>query len=155
MANAGTGVTIGSHTLRAVSVRKKGAATWQVTKVIGQRAEEGMRGDAGRILSAKGLKGTPVTLGLTGKDVIIRYNQVPPVPEWRLRNLMKFEVMEVSGQSGGAVSADYRKLNLPDPDGTRGEDTVLVALARNAYLEPLLQSLEAGGLAFGSGWPNS
>ena len=154
MANAGIGVTIGSHTLRAVAVRKKGEA-WFVTKAISQRAEEGMRSDAGRILAARGLRGVPVTLGLSGKDVIIRYNQVPPVPEWRLRNLMKFEVLEVSGQSGGAVCADYRKLNLPDPEGTRGEDTVLVALARNAYLEPLLQSLEAGGLKFDGGCPNS
>src|SRR5204862_6258596 len=141
MANAGIGVTIGSHTLRAVAVRKKGGA-WAVTKAVAQRAEEGMRDDAGRILAARGVHGAPVTLGLSGKDVIIRYNQVPPVPEWRLRNLMTFEVLEVSGQSGGEVSADYRKLNLPDPDGTRGEDTVLVCLARNAYLEPLMKSLE-------------
>ena len=154
MANAGIGVTVGSHSLRAVAVRKKGEAFF-VTKVVGQRAEEGMRADAGRILAAKGVRGAPVTLGLSGKDVIIRYNQVPPVPEWRLRNLMKFEVMEVSGQSGGEVSADYRKLNLPDPDGTRGEDTVLVCLARNAYLEPLMKSLESGGLKFRGGCPNS
>jgi type IV pilus assembly protein PilM len=154
MSNAGIGVTVGSHSLRAVGVKKKGDA-WTVTKVVGQRAEEGMRADAGRILAAKGVRGVPVSLGLSGKDVIIRYNAVPPVPEWRLRNLMKFEVMEVSGQSGGEVSADYRKLNLPDPDGTRGEDTVLVCLARNAYLEPLMKSLEAGGLKFRGGCPNS
>ena len=95
MANAGIGVTIGSHTLRAVAVRKKGDA-WVVTKAVAQRAEEGMRADAGRILAAKGVRGAPVTLGLAGKDVIIRYNQVPPVPEWRLRNLMKFEVLELA-----------------------------------------------------------
>jgi type IV pilus assembly protein PilM len=153
MATTGTGATIGSHTLRAVSVKQKGDA-WVVTKAVAQRMEEGMRSDAGRILAARGVKG-PVTLGLAGKDVIIRYNQVPPVPEWRLRNLMKFEVMEVSGQSGGAVSADYKKLNLPDPDGSRGEDTVLVALARNAYLEPLTASLAAAGLGFQAGCPNS
>ena len=33
MANAGIGVTIGSHTLRAVAVRKKGGA-WAVTKAV-------------------------------------------------------------------------------------------------------------------------
>ena len=54
--------------------------------------------------------------------MIIRYSQVPPVPEWRLRTLMKYEVDEVGSQSGGDVSADYRKLNLPDPEGERGED---------------------------------
>ncbi len=155
MANVGLGVTIGSHSLRAVAVRRKGEA-WAVTKVVGQRFDaEGMRDDAGRILGARGVRGVPATLGLSGRDVIIRYSQVPPVPDWRLRNLMKFEVDEVSGQSGGAVSADYRKLNLPDPEGTRGEDTVLVALARNAYLDPLLAALGAGGIPLQGACPNS
>ena len=154
MANAGFGVTVGSHSIRAIGVRKKGEA-WAVTKVLGQRVDDELRPQAGRWLAGRGVKGVPVTLGLSGRDVIIRYNQVPPVPEWRLKNLMKFEVEEVSGQSGGTVSADYRKLNLPDPDGTRGEDTVLVALARNAYLDPMLQSMAAGGVPFQGGCPNS
>ena len=155
MANVGLGVTIGSHSLRAVAVRRKGES-WSVTKVVGQRFDaEGMRDDAGRILGGRGVRGVPATLGLSGRDVIIRYSQVPPVPDWRLRNLMKFEVDEVSGQSGGAVSADYRKLNLPDPEGTRGEDTVLVALSRNAYMDPLLAALAAGGIPLQGGCPNS
>ncbi len=154
MANSGIGIVIGGHTVRGLSVRKKGE-TYVVTKVVSASADEVSVADAGRFLASKGLKGAPVTLGLAGRDVIIRYNQVPPVPEWRLKNLMKFEVMEVSGQSGGEVSADYRKLNLPDPDGTRGEDTVLVCLARNPYLEPLLASLAAGGFTVAGGSANS
>jgi len=154
MASAGIGITIGGHTVRGLAVRKKGDA-FIVTKVVSAPAEQVSAADAGRFLASKGLKGAPAKLGLAGKDVIIRYNQVPPVPEWRLKNLMKFEVLEVSGQSGGEVSADYRKLNLPDPDGTRGEDTVLVCLARNPYLEPLLASLTAGGIAVGGGCASS
>ncbi|MCC7138276.1 MAG: pilus assembly protein PilM [Planctomycetes bacterium] len=154
MAKSGLGVTIGSHSLRAVAVVKKGAQ-WAVTRAWSQRLEESLRNEAGRVLASKGFRGVPVTLGLEGRDVIIRYNAVPPVPDWRLRNLMKFEVMEVSGQSGGEVSADYRKLNLPDPDGNRGEDTVLVCLARNAYLLPLLASLEGAGLKVAGGCPRS
>ena len=154
MANAGIGIVIGGHTVRGLSVRRKGDA-YVVTKVVSAPAADVSAADAGAFLASKGLKGAPVTLGLAGRDVIIRYNQVPPVPEWRLKNLMKFEVMEVSGQSGGEVSADYRKLNLPDPDGTRGEDTVLVCLARNPYLEPLLASLAAGGFRVTGGCANS
>jgi type IV pilus assembly protein PilM len=154
MANTGIGVVVGGHTVRGVAVRKKGEA-YAVTRVVAAPAEEVGLADAGRFFAAKGLKGAPVTVGLTGKDVIIRYNQVPPVPDWRLKNLMKFEVLEVSGQSGGAVSADYRKLNLPDPDGTRGEDTVLVCLARNPYLEPILTSLAGAGLSVRGGCPRS
>src|SRR5262245_29075605 len=153
MAKAGLGVTIGSHSLRAVAARKQGAQ-WAVTRVFSQRLEESLKGEAGRVLASKGLTG-PATLGLAGRDVIVRYNQVPPVPDWRLRNLMKFEVMEVSGQSGGEVSADYRKLNLPDPEGTRSEETVLVCLARNAYLLPLMASLEGGGVKVAAACPRS
>ena len=154
MAKAAVGVTVGSHSLRAVAVRKQGEA-WFVTRAVGQRLEESLRPEAGPLLASKGVKGVPVTLGLGGKDVIIRYNAVPPVPDWRLKNLMRYEVLEVSGQSGGEVSADYRKLNLPDPDGTRGEDTVLVCLARNAYLLPMMASLEGAGLKVAGACPNS
>jgi type IV pilus assembly protein PilM len=154
MASIGLGVTLGSHTLRAVKLKRKGAG-FIVQKVFSERVDEATRPAAGRALAARGFSGAPVTLGLSGRDVIIRYSQVPPVPEWRLRNLMKFEVEEVGSQSGGDVSADYRKLNLPDPDGTRGEDTILVALARNRYVDVQMAALASGGLKVSSCCPNS
>ena len=52
-----------------------------------------------------GVKAGEAMLGLTGRDLIIRYTHVPPVPDWRLGMLMKFEIEEVSEQSGGEVSA--------------------------------------------------
>ena len=58
-------------------------------------------------------------------------------------------------QSGGDVSADYRKLNLPDPDAERADDTILVALARNAYLDRLIKACGAGGVKVGATCPNS
>lgn len=154
MASIGLGVTVGSHSLRAVKLRRKGAG-FVVQKVFADRLDESTRPVAGRALAARGFSGAAATLGLTGRDVIIRYSQVPPVPEWRLRNLMKFEVEEVGGQSGGDVSADYKKLNLPDPEGTRGEDTILVALARNRYLDEQLKSLASGGIKVAAACPNS
>src|SRR5262245_57962392 len=154
MASTGIGVTIGSHSLRAVKLRRKGAG-FVVQKVFSERVDDATRPVAGRALAARGLTGAPVTLGLTGRDVIIRYSQVPPVPDWRLKTLMKFEVEEVGSQSGGDVSADYRKLNLPDPEGTREEDTILVALARNRYVDTLLKSLASGGLKTSGGCANS
>lgn len=154
MANTGLGVTIGSHSLRAVKLRKKGDK-YVLTGVFSDRLDESTRPVAGRALEARGFKGTPATVGLTGRDVIIRYTQVPPVPDWRLRTLMKFEVDEVSQQSGGDVSADYRALNLPDPEAIRDEETILVALARNKYLNELIRSLDNGGIKLAGGVPNS
>ena len=154
MANTGLGVTIGSHSLRGVLLKKKGEG-FVVQRVFSDRLSEENAAVAGRALAAKGLKGVPATLGLTGRDVIIRYSQIPPVPEWRLRNLMKFEVEEVSAQSGGDVSADFRTLTLPDPEGTRDDDTVLVALARNRYLDKRIKALGTGGIKLGEATPNS
>jgi len=154
MANQGLGVTIGSHTLRAVQLRKKGDG-YVVQRVFKDRIDETTRPVAGRALDARGFRGTKATVGLSGRDVIIRYTQVPPVPEWRLRTLMKFEVEEVSQQSGGDVSADYRALDLPDPDATRDEETILVALARNKYLDEIMRSLDSGGMKMAEGVPNS
>jgi type IV pilus assembly protein PilM len=154
MTSTGLGVTIGSHSLRAVKVRRKGAA-YVVQRVFADRLNEDTRPVAGRALAARGLKGGGATVGLTGRDVIIRYSQVPPVPDWRLRTLMAYEVEEVSSQSGGDVSADYRKLNLPDPEGTRDEETILVSLARNQYLDRLIKALGSGGIGFAGGCPNS
>ncbi len=155
MATTGLGVTIGNHSLRAVKLRRKKDGSYVVQRVFGDRLNDETRPVAGRALAARGFKGSPATVGLTGRDVIIRYSQVPPVPEWRLRTLMKFEVEEVGSQSGGDVSADYRKLNLPDPDGERADDTILVALARNTYLDRLIQACEQGGIRTAGTCPNS
>jgi type IV pilus assembly protein PilM len=154
MANVGLGVTIGSHSLRAVKLRRKGDK-YVLMRVFADRLDESTRPVAGRALDKRGFRGSPATVGLTGRDVIIRYTQVPPVPDWRLRTLMKFEVEEVSQQSGGDVSADYRALKLPDPEGIRDEETILVALARNKHMEELIRSLGSGGLKLAAGVPNS
>ncbi|MDJ0974828.1 MAG: pilus assembly protein PilM [Planctomycetota bacterium] len=155
MKKEGLGVTIGSSSLRAVKLRKKGPMSYVVQRVFSERLDDTTRAVAGRALAARGFKGAGATVGLTGRDVIIRYTQVPPVPEWRLRNLMKFEVEEVGAQSGGDVSADFRRLNLPDPEGERDEDTILVALARNKHMDALIKSLDQGGLKLAAGLPSS
>ena len=65
--------------------------------------------------------------GLSGKELIIRYTQVPPVPLWRLRLLMDFEVREMAQQAGDALASDYNLVTLPN---ATGEDTVLVAVCK-------------------------
>ncbi|MFV1957958.1 MAG: pilus assembly protein PilM [Planctomycetota bacterium] len=154
MATTGLGVTVGSHSLRAVKLRRKGEG-YVVQRVYADRLNDETRPVAGRALAARGFRGQAATVGLTGRDVIIRYSQVPPVPDWRLRTLMKYEVDEVGSQSGGDVSADYRKLDLPDPEGERIDETILVALARNTYLERQIRAVTAGGGSVRGACPNS
>ena len=157
MAN-GIGVTIGSRSVRAVEVRRK-SGIWQVLRVKAAPLEGGeAEGDAGRVASASaalggsGMAGKAL-LGLSGKDLIVRYTRVPRVPDWRLEMLMRFEIQEVAEQSGGDVAADWALLSLPAAAGE--DDTVLVALARNAHLRPRLDALRAARLDDLGGCPRS
>jgi Tfp pilus assembly PilM family ATPase/Tfp pilus assembly protein PilN len=80
-----------------------------------------------------GFKPQAARVGLTGRDVNIRYTRVPRVPDWQLRKLMRFEVEEIGGQSGSAVASDFNVLpSLPEIEG---EDVVLLAMARESFLE--------------------
>ena len=82
-------------------------------------------------------------IGLTGRDVNVRYTRVPRVPDWQLRKLMRFEVEEVGDQSGSAVASDFNLLpSLPEIEG---EDVVLLAMARESLLAEHLQGLSALG----------
>jgi Tfp pilus assembly PilM family ATPase len=86
-------------------------------------------------------------VGLTGRDVNIRYTRVPRVPDWQLKNLMRFEVEEIGDQSGAGVSSDFNL--LPQLPEIEGEDVVLLAMARDGLLEQHMEGLKslAGGSA--------
>jgi type IV pilus assembly protein PilM len=154
MAN-GIGITIGSRSLRAIEVRRKGPA-WHVTRAVVvalDGADDAARvAEAEPALVAAGMKGTALA-GLTGKDLIVRYTHAPRVPDWRLEMLMRFEIQEVAEQSGGDVAADWALLTLPA--GAGEDDTVLVALARNAHLRPRLDAANAAGLRVLGACPRS
>ncbi|MHC4973112.1 MAG: pilus assembly protein PilM [Planctomycetota bacterium] len=152
MASQAIGIDIGGHAVKIAVIQKKGGVS-RATRLF--RAT--LAGDTDHVriqgaLKRAGVTGGPGLIGITGRDLIIRYTHVPPVPDWRLKLLMQFEINEVSGQSGGEVAADYRRVNLPiEAD----EETVLVSLARNTWLQPRLSASRAAGLTVGGGCPNS
>lgn len=94
--------------------------------------------DVGEALKGMGLKGAAVYVGVTGRDMILRTTQVPPVPEWQLAELMEFEIQDVAEQSGDDLSADFEL--LPGAARWSDEDLVLLALVRDTLIE------ERGGL---------
>jgi type IV pilus assembly protein PilM len=158
MAAVGTGVTIGSRSVRVLQVRKQKSGEWQVTRaLISHIADEdpsdGARvGEARAALNAAQVKGRGL-VGVSGRDLIVRYTHVPPVPDWRLEMLMNFEIQEVSEQSGGDVSAAYALLDVDD--STTGDNVVVVALAKNGYLKPRLAALKGAGLDAMGGTPRA
>ena len=149
MAALGAGVTIGSRTIRVLEVKRKKDGSWQVTKALIAPIDDPAAADAKRVAEARaalkvaGPKSRAL-VGLSGKELIIRYTQVPPVPDWRLEMLMNFEIQEVSEQSGGDVSAAYAQLGIDD--ASSGDNVVLVALAKNGHLVPRLAAGAEAGL---------
>ncbi len=141
------GIAIGSHSARIVEGRQRkgafeihGARQVEVDHLAGALAE-------------MGLKGAMAYVGVTGRDVILRTMQVPPVPAWQLKDLMGYEIDEISEQSGDVLSADYNLL-----DGAAlysDEDMVLLALVRESLIEDRSNELKVSGLSVAAFTPNA
>ena len=145
MASKATGVDIGSHSAKVLvaSVGKHGVS---VLRFAGMPTAEGSVS-----LADSGISLKDSTCGLAGRDMTLRYSQVPPTPDWQLRNLMDLEIQDLSQQSGGALSADYNLLPIEDDSGS---DTVLLALAKDDALERLQGDVADGGGAVTAFVPN-
>lgn len=134
MAQVAAGLDEGSGTVRALVLgRRKDRPA-----VLAYRSVP-----AGNGLEGLGLKGRACVLGLGGRDVILRYAQVPPVPDWQLRNLVAFEVAEIASSSGDALCADFNL--LPGSSAHTGEDTVLIALTREAAAAERQERVQGAG----------
>jgi type IV pilus assembly protein PilM len=131
------GIDPGSHTLKVLSLKvtKNGVAV--------QRFGAGPAKDGAAALAAIGIPLRNAVAGLAGRDMNLRYTQVPPSPDWQLRNLMDLEIQDLASQSGGALSADYNILPIVDEEG--GTETVLMALARNEALERVAGLVASAG----------
>ncbi|MCP5021211.1 MAG: pilus assembly protein PilM [bacterium] len=135
MAKQVTGIDIGRSTVKAIKGHTKGQ-TFHVTDF---RLHE----DGGKSLEDRwgsleeDFRLTHARVGLSGKDVNIRYTRVPRVPDWQLRKLMRFEVAEIGETSGEGVASDFNL--LPDLPEAGGEDIVLLAMARESLLEEHLE----------------
>jgi type IV pilus assembly protein PilM len=146
MANRAVAVDAGSHTVKVLAARmgKHGPVVTRFAGVSRATAEEE--------LSQLGIPLDGVVAGIAGKDMILRYNQVPPSPDWQLKNLMELEIQDMASQSGGSLSADYNLLPVTDEES--GMETVLMALARDEALERCVQLVAAGGGTVAAHVPN-
>ena len=144
MSGKSTAVDIGNHSTKVLSV-KVGKHGVQVAAFTAVPADEG-------VSAADGIPLKGVVCGLSGRDMNLRYSQLPPTPDWQLRNLMDLEIQDLSQQSGGDLSADYNLLPMADPEG--GVDTVMLALSRDEALERLTDEVKAGGGSVSAFTPN-
>ncbi|MEY4673169.1 MAG: Type pilus biosis protein PilM [Planctomycetota bacterium] len=138
MASRTVAIDVGSHTVKVLGARVTKSGI-QLQRFGVFDADAGARGVASGGIALKG-----AVCGLAGRDMNLRYSQVPPTPDWQLRNLMDLEIQDLAQQSGGTLSADYNLLPPQDPEA--GVDTVLLALAKDESLERLGSfAKEAGG----------
>ena len=145
MASKATAVDIGSHSAK-VLVAQVGKHGVSVLHFAGLPSADG-----GASLAAAGVPLKDATCGLTGRDMTLRYSQVPPTPDWQLRNLMDLEIQDLAQQSGGQLSADYNLLPIEDESGS---DTVLLALAKDEGLERMQGEVQSAGGAVTAYVPN-
>jgi type IV pilus assembly protein PilM len=90
-------------------------------------------------LKEKGMRLGSVVLGVGGRETILRYSQIPPVPDARLELIMKYQIDEISSKSEETVTADYRV--LPVRQDFSDDLTVLIALAKENYVSRHLKIL--------------
>ena len=141
MANKATAVDLGSHSAK-VLIAEAGKHGVKVVRFAGLPRGEG---EAAVSLRQAGI---PLAASLCG----LRYSQVPPTPDWQLRNLMDLEIQDLAQQSGGTLSADYNLLPAQDPEA--GVETVLLALAKDEALERLQGEITSGGGSVAAFVPN-
>ncbi len=141
MAGIGIGIDGGAGTSKLVAGRDKGGQFQLLHVAVHQRKlgkSDGAASDeiADAIQEAiddSAAKKAPAVVGLTGRDLMIRYSQAPNLPIHRLKVLMDFEVNEISEKIEGEVSADYNL--LPGEIGDGGEQMAIIAMAKDSYLE--------------------
>jgi len=146
MARTATGVDVGLRTIKVLRGQYKGntfhVSDFALSESHASPSDEGWVASGWDSLELD-FKPTAARVGLTGHDVNIRYTRVPRVPDWQLRNLMRFEVSEIGDQSGSEVASDFNL--LPELPEIEGEDVVLLAMAREGLLESHTEGLKAVG----------
>jgi type IV pilus assembly protein PilM len=151
MARTVTGVDMGLRTAKFLRGTYKGN-TFHVTDFAVEAMASNEVADGWKAVQLD-FKPTAARIGLTGRDVNIRYTRVPRVPDWQLRNLMRFEVEEIGDQSGSGVASDFNL--LPTPPEIEGEDVVLLAMARETLLEAHAEGIEKVGGKLDAFSPNA
>jgi len=147
MAKYGVGIDIGSQGVTVAQLEKRGEAlvltgALRLSRPPGASEtdlEPETAADLAHNLKSSGIPAAGALLGLSGRDLILRYTQVPHVPDWRLKMLMEFEISELAGKSGGEVASDYCVLDVPEDAG--GNRTAVVGLAKVDGLDARLGAL--------------
>ncbi|HIA28156.1 MAG TPA: hypothetical protein EYN79_08615 [Planctomycetes bacterium] len=134
----------GKDRIRAVWVRSGGHSLKieRAIEVDGPGDEESI----GELVLELSRNGVPISLGLglNGEMAALRYNLLPPVPDWRLEMILKYELEEIAEKSGEPLSSDFMELSFPD--SMTDEMVLLVGLGKESKIAPVVSRVaEAKG----------
>lgn len=155
----GVGLDIGNASVTVAAVRsKKGSLALErfLHVPLEDLAADGVdvtsaTSIARAVVKKMGERGIPtknVIVGVSGRDAIIRYSHLPPMPDWRLDLLMQYEVQDTAEKTGEPLSADYHVV-----PGAGDGNLILVALAKDARVLETIQTWEGAGVRAGGARP--
>ena len=155
MALKGLGCDVGSATVKLVEVEKQGGTFVPVRAVaIPVDASGSFDGAALRgALTQAGIKTKAAVVGLSGKDLVVKYQQVPPVADFQLRKIVEFELAELKKQSGDELASDFNL--MPVSADLTSDDIVVLALTREQNIVERSAVLASAGLSAKSFTPNA
>ncbi|MBI4567284.1 MAG: pilus assembly protein PilM [Planctomycetes bacterium] len=156
------GIDIGHTSIRLVALERRGEAfrlieavkvrtslfdpEEQPTPVSPAAQDDGRRQrlvEEIRALKKRGLPLSRAVVGLSGRDLILKYSKAPGTQAIKVPKVMEFELREVRERSGGDITADYRLLNVPT---LTDELAVLVGMVKNRALEERCDLLASAGV---------
>lgn len=151
-AKRGVGIDVGSNFLKIAEVRSRKGRYFLTdlfslkigsSEINGREAvlEDQLQDIIQRRLSDSSLRRG--TIGISGKGILHRYIHIPPVPAWKVKMMVEFEVNS-GGFTDDDISYDTSLLSLPK--GLSGEYTVLTSMARSGHVRELLENLKKAGI---------
>ncbi|MBI4585242.1 MAG: pilus assembly protein PilM [Planctomycetes bacterium] len=149
------GIDIGTHSIKVVQLKISESGAFIQNALYFDRAALHSRGvdPQDRVAVAALLKSQMsehriptrgVVLSISGSDSMLRYTSIPPVPSWRLKIIMEYEVKEVAEKIGEKLASDFRVLQLPRE--STDDQVILIGLSKEENLEKILSDLEAAGI---------
>ena len=136
----GSALDLGSHRVRFASA-KAGKNEVELVRYMSGAPSRGERpAEAAQSMFGSEVKrGYTLRVGLTGADLMMRYLPVPRVEDWRLERLMEFEIREIEERSGSSLASSYNL--LPVPQGLDDEETMLLGLVREDFLDDTMAQM--------------
>ncbi|HLX62407.1 MAG TPA: pilus assembly protein PilM [Planctomycetota bacterium] len=134
----------------ALKIPRRASADADASDKPGPGPHTSLPADFGKQVKMSGI-GTAGTVGVTGRDVNLKYLSVPPIPPEKLRKLLHMELAgklsNVKGQLDDdipEVTYDWRLLNLPG--GLKSDLLVIAGIARNDYLMSVHAAMKSNGI---------